>query len=386
MNRVKGIGILGSTGSIGTNTLEVIRRHPDLFQVKTLAAGRNIPLLYKQIEAFRPHRVAVATKELAEELKGMLTDPPEILYGEEGLIACATDEEVEFLVSALVGFTGLLPTLAAIEAGKSIGLANKETLVAAGELVMEAVERNGVKLLPIDSEHSAIFQCMQGERKEDIERIILTASGGAFRDRTREQLHNVSVEEALQHPNWKMGAKITIDSATMMNKGFEVIEAHWLFSLPYSRIHVLLHPESIIHSMVELIDGAIIAQLGTPDMKIPIQYALTYPGRAILQGERLNLAKIGQLTFRDVDTKRYPALSLAYRAGMEGGTYPTVLNAANEVAVRSVLSRRLPFDRIEAVVSDILEKHLSRPKPTLDEVLEADRWAREEAEKRIAKE
>lgn len=386
MNRVKGIGILGSTGSIGTNTLEVIRRHPDLFQVKTLAAGRNIPLLYKQIEEFRPRRVAVATKELAEELKGMLTNPPEILYGEEGLIACATDEEVDFLVSALVGFTGLLPTLAAIEAGKSIGLANKETLVAAGELVMEAVERNGVKLLPIDSEHSAIFQCMQGERREDIERIILTASGGAFRDRTREELHKVSVEEALQHPNWKMGAKITIDSATMMNKGFEVIEAHWLFSLPYSRIHVLLHPESIIHSMVELIDGAIIAQLGTPDMKIPIQYALTYPGRAILQGERLNLAKIGQLTFRDVDAKRYPAMSLAYRAGMEGGTYPTVLNAANEVAVRSVLSRRLPFDRIEAVVSDILEKHLSRPKPTLDEVLEADRWAREEAEKRIAKE
>lgn len=386
MNRVKGIGILGSTGSIGTNTLEVIRRHPDLFQVKTLAAGRNIPLLYKQIEEFRPRRVAVATKELAEELKGMLTNPPEILYGEEGLIACATDEEVDFLVSALVGFTGLLPTLAAIEAGKSIGLANKETLVAAGELVMEAVEKNGVKLLPIDSEHSAIFQCMQGERREDIERIILTASGGAFRDRTREELHKVSVEEALQHPNWKMGAKITIDSATMMNKGFEVIEAHWLFSLPYSRIHVLLHPESIIHSMVELIDGAIIAQLGTPDMKIPIQYALTYPGRAILQGERLNLAKIGQLTFRDVDAKRYPAMSLAYRAGMEGGTYPTVLNAANEVAVRSVLSRRLPFDRIEAVVSDILEKHLSRPKPTLDEVLEADRWAREEAEKRIAKE
>ncbi|MBE3554795.1 MAG: 1-deoxy-D-xylulose-5-phosphate reductoisomerase, partial [Thermicanus sp.] len=305
----------------------------------------------------------------------------EILYGEEGLIACATHGEVEFVVAALVGFTGLTPTLAAIEAGKDIGLANKETLVAAGHLIMEAVERNGVRLLPIDSEHSAIFQSLQGERKEDILRILLTASGGAFREKRREELKKVSVEEALKHPNWKMGAKITLDSATMMNKGFEVIEAHWLFSLPYSSIDVVLHDESILHSMVEFVDGAVIGQLGTPDMRIPIQYALAYPGRIPLKGERLNLSQIGQLTFREVDVERYPALSLAYAAGEQGGTYPAVLNAANEVAVQSVLARRLPFYRIEEVVARVLERHSSISHPTLTDIFEADRWAREEAQK-----
>ncbi|WP_028986594.1 1-deoxy-D-xylulose-5-phosphate reductoisomerase [Thermicanus aegyptius] len=380
---MKGISILGSTGSIGTNTLDVIRQHRDLFQVITLAAGRNLPLLYKQIEEFRPKRVAVATKELADELRIQLMHPPEILYGEEGLIACATHGEVEFVVAALVGFTGLAPTLAAIEAGKDIGLANKETLVAAGHLVMEAVKRNGVRLLPIDSEHSAIFQSLQGERREDILRILLTASGGAFREKRREELKNVTVEEALKHPNWKMGAKITLDSATMMNKGFEVIEAHWLFSLPYSSIDVVLHYESILHSMVEFVDGAIIGQLGTPDMRIPIQYALTYPVRIPLKGGRLNLAQIGQLTFREVDAERYPALSLAYEAGEQGGTYPTVLNAANEAAVQSVLARRLPFYRIEEVVAKVLERHSSISHPSLTDILEADRWAREEAQNMI---
>ncbi|CCQ97939.1 1-deoxy-D-xylulose-5-phosphate reductoisomerase [[Clostridium] ultunense Esp] len=383
MDEVKGISILGSTGSIGTNTLDVIRQHRDLFQVITLAAGRNLPLLYKQIEEFRPKRVAVATKELADELRTQLVHPPEILYGEEGLIACATHGEVEFVVAALVGFTGLAPTLAAIEAGKDIGLANKETLVAAGHLVMEAVKRNGVRLLPIDSEHSAIFQSLQGERREDIFRILLTASGGAFREKRREELKNVTVEEALKHPNWKMGAKITLDSATMMNKGFEVIEAHWLFSLPYSSIDVVLHYESILHSMVEFVDGAIIGQLGTPDMRIPIQYALTYPVRIPLQGGRLNLSQIGQLTFREVDVERYPALSLAYEAGEQGGTYPTVLNAANETAVQSVLARRLPFYRIEEVVAKVLERHSSISHPSLTDILEADRWAREEAQNMI---
>lgn len=383
---MKKIGILGSTGSIGRNTLEVIRQHPERFQVVTLAAGKNIDLLSQQIEEFKPKCVAVATADLANKLRLLLSSSPEIYYGEEGYIACAAHQEVDFLLSAFVGFIGLLPTIAAIEAGKAVGLANKETLVAAGEIVMEAARRKGVPLLPVDSEHSAIFQSLQGERREDVERIILTASGGAFRGRKREELVAVSAEEALRHPNWKMGAKITIDSATMMNKGFEVIEAHWLFSLPYQRIGVLLHFESIIHSMVEYIDGAIIAQLGTPDMKIPIQYALTYPERAFLSGERLNLAKIGHLTFKEVDFTRYPALSLAYHAGKEGGTYPAVLNAANEVAVHAVLTHRLPFHRIEEVVTEVLHRHTPRRRPVLSDILEVDRWARAEAKEAIGKE
>lgn len=315
---MKSICILGSTGSIGANTLQVVREHPDRFRIIGLSAGKNIDLLCKQIHEFRPLIVSVSTKELAQQVRESVDYPLHITYSEEGLIEVATHPEANYIVSALVGFVGLLPTIAAIKAGKDIGLANKETLVSAGHLVMELVQQNNVRLLPIDSEHSAIFQCLQGERHHDIEKIILTASGGGLRNFTREQLKTVTLKQALHHPNWNMGAKITIDSATMMNKGLELIEAHWLFSVPYSHIDVVIHYESIIHSMVQFTDGAVMAQLGTPDMKVPIQYALTHPGRMPLQTERLNLVQIGQLNFIEMDFVRYPAMRLAYQAGRAG--------------------------------------------------------------------
>lgn len=373
------ISILGSTGSIGQQTLEVISEHPDRFAVAGLAAGYNWELMVQQIEQFQPQIVAVATKEIADKVKLHTTSSAQVLYGEEGLNAVATNDKTQFVVSAIVGSAGLAPTLQAIEAGKTIGLANKETLVTAGHIVMSKAKQYGVPILPIDSEHSAIFQCLQGENSSSVERLILTASGGAFRDKSREELGNVSVEAALQHPNWQMGAKITIDSATMMNKGLEVIEAHWLFQLPFTKINCILHRESIVHSMVEFTDRALKAQLGTPDMRVPIQYALTYPARIPLNTPPLDLTKLAELHFAPVDLKRYPALKLAYQCGTKGGTMPTVLNAANEVIVGRFLKGEFPFLEIEPAIEGVLSKHESIQAPNLEEIWAADRWARQMA-------
>ncbi|MFF3921885.1 1-deoxy-D-xylulose-5-phosphate reductoisomerase [Paenibacillus lactis] len=374
---MKKISVLGSTGSIGTQTLDVVRMHRDQFQIEGLAAGSNVELLLQQVKEFGPRKVSVATKELADRVKHSLPAGTEVFYGREGLIEIAAGTDAELVVTAVVGSMGLPSTLAAIEAGKNIGLANKETLVTAGHLVTAAAAAKGVKLLPIDSEHSAIFQCLNGERYEDIERITLTASGGSFRDYTREQLVNVTVEDALKHPNWSMGAKITIDSATMVNKGLEVIEAHWLYGLPYEQISVLLHPESIIHSFVEFRDSSIIAQLGNPDMRVPIQYALTYPERWNSPAPRLSLAEAGRLNFREMDFERFPCLRLAYECGKMGGTAPTVFNAANEVAVARFMRKEISFLRIEEIIEQVLERHKNHPEPPLETIEASDQSARE---------
>lgn len=374
---MKKISVLGSTGSIGTQTLDVARMHRDQFQIEGLAAGSNVELLLQQVKEFGPRKVSVATKELAEQVKHSLPAGTEVFHGREGLIEIAAGTDAELVVTAVVGSMGLPSTLAAIEAGKNIGLANKETLVTAGHLVTAAAAAKGVKLLPIDSEHSAIFQCLNGERYEDIERITLTASGGSFRDYTREQLVDVTVEDALKHPNWSMGAKITIDSATMVNKGLEVIEAHWLYGLPYEQISVLLHPESIIHSFVEFRDSSIIAQLGNPDMRVPIQYALTYPERWNSPAPRLSLAEAGRLNFREMDFERFPCLRLAYECGKMGGTAPTVFNAANEVAVARFLRKEISFLRIEEIIEQVVERHQNHPEPPLETIEASDQSARE---------
>jgi 1-deoxy-D-xylulose-5-phosphate reductoisomerase len=376
---MKHISILGSTGSIGTQTLDVISHYPQLFSIEALAGGHNISLLTEQIKVFKPKKVSVATKSLAEQLKQHISSEIIVLYGEEGLLEVAAATDADFVVTALVGSQGLRPTLAAIEAGKNIGLANKETLVTAGHLVTELVRKKGVKLVPIDSEHSAIFQCLNGESLKDVHKITLTASGGSFRDRTREQLKGVTVEQALQHPNWSMGAKITIDSATMVNKGLEVIEAHWLFGLPYSQIEVLIHPESIIHSYVEFADNSIIAQLGNPDMRVPIQYALTYPERLQTPTQSLNLATIGRLNFREMDFKRFPCLQMAYDSGKAGGTATTVFNAANEAAVDLFLKGEIDFLAIEHIIESALNRHEVVAIPDLEQITHADTWAREAA-------
>jgi 1-deoxy-D-xylulose-5-phosphate reductoisomerase len=374
---MKRIAILGSTGSIGTQTLDVISHNPELFSVEGLAGGNNLSILAEQIQQFQPKKVSVATKELAERLKLTVPAGTKVYYGEEGLLEIAAGTDADYLVSALVGSLGLRPTLAAIEAGKHIGLANKETLVSAGHIVTEQVRRRGVKLLPIDSEHSAIFQCLNGESKENIHKITLTASGGSFRDRKREELEHVTVEQALQHPNWSMGAKITIDSATMVNKGLEVIEAHWLFGLAYSQIDVLIHPESIIHSFVEFKDNSIIAQLGNPDMRVPIQYALTYPNRLPTPTPSLSLAQIGKLNFREMDFERFPCLRMAYESGIAGGTTTTVFNAANEAAVQRFLNGEIKFLQIESIIADVLDRHTPAAEPDLEQITEADSWARQ---------
>lgn len=372
----KRIAILGSTGSIGTQTLDVIAHDPDTYQVEALAAGSNLELLVKQIRQFSPKIVSVGTEKLAGELKDVIGDSVKVYYGEDGLIEAAAGTEADLVVTAMVGSMGLKPTLAAIEAGKTIGLANKETLVTAGHLVSALARRKNVALLPIDSEHSAIFQCLNGESHKQVGKLILTASGGSFRDRTREQLAGVTVAEALQHPNWSMGAKITIDSATMVNKGLEVIEAHWLFGMPYDQIEVILHPESVIHSMVEYCDNSVIAQLGNPDMRVPIQYALTYPDRKPTPTSPLKLAEIGRLHFREMDYERFPCLAMAFACGRTGGTAPTVFNAANEVAVARFLKGEIAFLEIEHVIQQTLSRHQVEQNPELSLIVEADRWAR----------
>ncbi|WP_028545190.1 1-deoxy-D-xylulose-5-phosphate reductoisomerase [Paenibacillus taiwanensis] len=380
---MKRISILGSTGSIGTQTLDVVANHPEHFQIEAMAAGRNAALFLEQIKQFRPKLVSVQDKATADLIRSELPQGTRLVYGEEGLIEVAAHPTTDTVVTAVMGSVGLKSTLAAINMGKWIGLANKETLVTAGHLVTAAAARNNVKLMPIDSEHSAIFQCLNGEPRRAVQSITLTASGGSFRDVSRAELEGVSVEQALQHPNWSMGAKITIDSATMANKGLEVIEAHWLFGLPYDDIHVMLHPESIIHSYVEYVDGAVIAQLGTPDMRVPIQYALTYPERLDNPSPRLNLAQVGTLHFRELDMERYPMVRYAYESGKLGGTATTVFNAANEVAVARFLRREISFLDIERIVELALERHHVVAEPTLEVIEETDRRTRQEADQAI---
>ncbi|MCZ0755428.1 1-deoxy-D-xylulose-5-phosphate reductoisomerase [Anoxybacillus sp. J5B_2022] len=377
MKTLKYISLLGASGSIGQQTLDVIRTHREEFRLVALSVGKNIAAAKMAIEQFQPELVAVADLQAFIALRDEYNGKVNIVAGEEGLIEVATHPKATVVVNAVVGSIGLVPTLKAIEAGKTIALANKETLVTAGHIVTEAAKKHRVALLPVDSEHSAIFQCLQGEQPKNIEKIILTASGGSFRDRTREQLRHVTVEEALRHPNWAMGAKITIDSATMMNKGLEVIEAHWLFHLPYEQIDVLLHRESIVHSLVQFHDSSIIAQLGTPDMRVPIQYALTYPDRLELMGaKKLNLAEIGTLHFQAVDFDRYRCLQFAYEAGKTGGSLPTVLNAANEEAVAAFLSGRISFLAIEELIERALEWHAVIKQPTLEDIREVDQETR----------
>ncbi|NEU29340.1 1-deoxy-D-xylulose-5-phosphate reductoisomerase [bacterium LRH843] len=374
---MKYISLLGATGSIGEQTLDVIRNHPEHFQLISMSAGRNSDLALRQVHEFKPKLLSVQTKEQYDKLLHEVPSSTKIVYGEEGLIEVATDPRSTILVNAVVGSVGLVPTLAAIKEKKTIAIANKETLVTAGHIVTEAAKKYGAPLIPVDSEHSAIFQALNGEDKQEAARLILTASGGSFRDKTREELEGVTVREALNHPNWSMGAKITIDSASMMNKGLEVIEAHWLFDMPYEKIEVILHKESIIHSMVEYIDHSVIAQLGTPDMRIPIQYALTYPDRLPSpSNERLDLWEIGKLHFTKLDMDRFRCLAFAYEAGRIGGTLPAVLNAANEAAVAFFLDDRLSFLGIETMIEQALERHNVISNPSLEEIIAADEETR----------
>ncbi|NPA49691.1 MAG: 1-deoxy-D-xylulose-5-phosphate reductoisomerase [Thermodesulfobacteria bacterium] len=378
--KVKKIAVLGSTGSIGRNTLDIVSRFPERFEVVALAAGENIILLAEQAQKFRPRLVSCKNEALARKLAPLLPAETKLLHGKEGAIACATHPEAEIVVSALVGAIGLLPTYEAIKAGKDIALANKETLVMAGPLVMAEVARQGVKLLPVDSEHSAIFQALQAGRKEDVSYLILTASGGPFRTRPREEFSSITPEEALKHPNWRMGAKITIDSATLMNKGLEVIEAHFLFGFPPEKIEVKIHPQSIVHSLVEFVDGSLIAHLGIPDMRIPIAYALSFPERLPLGLPRLNLVAASPLTFEEPDLEKFPCLALAYRALELGGTAPAILNAANEVAVEAFLAGRLRFDLIPVLLERTLKECEIKPLRKLEDVLDADIFARIKAQ------
>lgn len=377
MKQPKHIAILGSTGSIGRSSLEVIASFPDALKVTYLTAHRNIDLLREQVRHFQPRGVVVLEERNAAVLRKTMGSATEILVGEEGMNEVVRREDVDLVISSLVGFAGLKPTLTAIEAGKDIALANKETLVVAGELVMKKVREHGVQLIPIDSEHSAILQCLRGEQLDTVERLILTASGGPFLHFTHGQFRDVSVEQALNHPTWKMGNKITIDSATLMNKGLEVIEAFWLFGLPPEKIAVIIHPQSIIHSMVEFADGSVKAQLGMPDMKIPIQYALMYPERPGRAFQKLDFGAVGKMTFLEPDREKFQCLGLAYKALALGGTAPAVMNAANEVAVQLFLEERLPFDQIPSVIEDALANHARNHQCTLDDIILADRTSRE---------
>lgn len=373
---MKKISLLGATGSIGRQTMEVVRENRDQFEVVAFSAGSNIELTKKYINEFSPALVSVKEKQDCEALRSEFPTT-QFSYGDDGLVEVAVYPDSSIVLNAVIGSVGLYPTLKAIEAKKHIALANKETLVTAGHVVMNAAKKHGVQILPVDSEHSAIFQALQGEQEKNIERLIITASGGSFRDYTRAQLEGVTVEQALNHPNWSMGAKITIDSATMMNKGLEVIEAHWLFDIPYDQISVLMHKESIIHSMVEFHDGSIIAQLGTPDMRVPISYALMHPDRLQNASKgRLDLAKIATLHFQEMSFERFPCLRYAYEAGKAGGTMPTVLNAANEVAVDLFLKGKISFLDIESLVYRAMEKHEVISQPNLEVIQQTDQETR----------
>jgi len=391
---VKNIVILGSTGSIGQSTLDVVRQFPDRFNVTGLAAGKNLPVLLNQMVEFKPSAVCVRSSEDANKLKDMLQTirmnyQPDILWDDRGYCDIASLPDSHMVVSAIVGAAGLLPTIYAIRAGKDIALANKETLVIAGAIVSLEVNKAGVKLLPVDSEHNAIFQAMEGHNKRDVSRILLTASGGPFLHSSREELERVTPKEALKHPNWSMGKKITIDSATLMNKGLELIEARWLFGLPPERIDIHVHPESIVHSMVEYIDGSVLAHLAVPDMRIPIAYALSYPDRLPVQVPRLNLFEVRRLTFFPPDETRFPCLRLAKEACKQGGTLPSVLNAANEVAVEAFLDGRISFYGIPEVIEYVMDEHVrlhgNVPATDIETILQMDAWARHEATTYIAR-
>ncbi|SCI78551.1 1-deoxy-D-xylulose 5-phosphate reductoisomerase [uncultured Clostridium sp.] len=382
---MKKISILGSTGSIGTQTLDVVRKNRDKFEVVAISANSSINLLLEQIKEFKPRYVAVYNENSAKELKEMIPSDIkiEVLSGMEGLITISSLDEIDVLLTAIVGMIGLVPTLEAIKKGKTIALANKETLVTAGQLVMEEAKKRNVAILPVDSEHSAIFQCLNGESKKEIESIILTASGGPFRGKSKNDLINVTKNEALKHPNWSMGRKISIDSSTLMNKGLEVIEAKWLFDVNPDKIDVVVHPQSIIHSMVQFVDSSIIAQMGCPDMKLPIQYALTYPERILNDFERLDFSKLSSLTFEKPDLNTFPCLKLAYDSLNMGGTYSAALNAANEVLVNEFLEDKIKFYDIPYYIEKTLDAHKSIEKPTLEEILYTDNWSREFVKKCI---
>lgn len=378
---MKNLSILGSTGSIGCNTLEIAEMFPDRFAVKALAAKNNIPLLARQIERFSPDIAVVFDETAAVELKGKLPAGTgvEIMFGENGYKAAAVHEFVDLVVVAVVGAAGLMPTLSAIAAGKNIALANKEALVMAGDIVIEQAELNHVTILPIDSEHSAIFQCMEGNRKEDLNKIFLTASGGPFLNWPDREFDKIKPEDALNHPNWKMGKKISVDSATLMNKGLEVIEAKCLFGVSKEMIEVVIHPQSVVHSMVSFKDGTVMAQLGIPDMKGAIAYAMSYPERLALRQPEPDFTRIGKLTFEKPDVQKFPCLALAYSACETGKTLPAVLNAANEMAVAAFLENKISFTKIYEIIRKTMESHTVIPDPSLGDILEADQWAREEA-------
>ena len=371
---MKKIAILGSTGSIGTQTLEVVRENGDI-EVLGLAAGNNIYLLEQQIREFSPKVVAVWKEEKAKELRENIKDlNVKVVSGMDGLIEVSVLPETEILVTAIVGMIGIRPTIEGIKAGKDIALANKETLVTAGHIIMPLAKEYNVQILPVDSEHSAIFQSLQGGQHQAVKKILLTASGGPFRGRKQEQLINIKVEDALKHPNWEMGRKITIDSSTMINKGLEVIEAKWLFDVDVDDVQVVVQPQSVIHSMVEYVDGAIIAELGTPDMKLPIQYALYYPERRYLPGDRLDFWKLGKLDFEKPDMDTFYGLKMAYEAGRIGGSLPTVFNAANELAVSKFLNREIKYLEIMEIIEDCMKAHKNIENPTLEEILETEQW------------
>lgn len=374
---MKKLSILGSTGSIGTQTLEIVRENEDL-EVVALAAGSNIKMLEEQAREFKPELICVFDEKKANELKSKIADLNiKVVSGMEGLIETATVEIADTVLTAVVGMIGVRPTIAAIEAKKTIALANKETLVTAGHIIMKLAKENGVSILPVDSEHSAIFQSLQGNKKSQVSKIILTASGGPFRNSSYEDLKNVTVEDALKHPNWSMGKKITIDSATMVNKGLEVIEAKWLFDVDFDDIDVVIQPQSLIHSMVEYVDGGIMAQLGTPDMKLPIQYALFYPDRRFLGGKRVNFAELGSISFMKPDTEKFKGFALAYEAGRCGGTMPTIYNAANELAVSKFLNKEIKYLDIAELIKGAMDKHKVIENPSLLEILEAEKEAHE---------
>jgi 1-deoxy-D-xylulose-5-phosphate reductoisomerase len=376
---MKKISVLGSTGSIGTQTLDVVRENPEKFKVVALGANNNINLLLEQIKEFRPRVVAVYNEQRAIELKNMIPNDIniEVLSGMAGLKVISSLDDIDVLLTAIVGMIGLIPTMEAIKKGITIALANKETLVTAGQIVMNEAKKNNVSILPVDSEHSAIFQCLNGENTKQVEKLILTASGGPFRGKRKNELLGITKNQALKHPNWTMGRKITIDSSTLMNKGLEVIEAKWLFDVDVDQIDVVVHPQSIIHSAVQFVDSSVIAQLGNPDMKLPIQYALTYPDRIHSNFERLDFSTLSSLTFEKPDLDTFPCLKLAYDSLNAGGTYTTVLNAANEVLVNEFLEDKIGFYDIPYYIEKALEKHPTISNPNLDEILYIDNWSRE---------